>query len=59
MAEFKAALVRKGFRRVEIDEMYERAKKRLEHERYDPRGKSRRCHARAVAESFQVLISWT
>ncbi|KAF3035343.1 hypothetical protein E8E12_006774 [Didymella heteroderae] len=38
MTEFKAALVRKGFRRVDIDELYARGKERLEHERRDPRG---------------------
>ncbi|KAF3042781.1 hypothetical protein E8E11_003070 [Didymella keratinophila] len=38
MAEFKAALVRKGFWRADIDEMFERGKERLERERRDPRG---------------------
>jgi len=59
MAEFKAALVRKGFRRVDIDEMYERGKERLERERRDPRGKSKRSLAREVTEFFQALTSWT
>jgi hypothetical protein len=39
MAEFKATLVRKGFRRIHIDEMYGRARDRLETERQDPTGK--------------------
>jgi hypothetical protein len=39
MTEFKAALVRKGFRRIDIDDMYERGKERLEDERRDPTGK--------------------
>ena len=59
MAEFKAALVRKGFRRADIDEMYERGKETLECERRDPRGKSNRYFARKVAETFQALTSWT
>ncbi|KAH6621891.1 hypothetical protein C7974DRAFT_414573 [Boeremia exigua] len=39
MKEFKAALVRKGFRRMEIDTMYDRGKARLENERQYPTGK--------------------
>ncbi|KAF9697542.1 hypothetical protein EKO04_004109 [Ascochyta lentis] len=38
MTEFKTALVRRGFRRIDIDNMYERAKARLENERQDPTG---------------------
>lgn len=39
MTEFKAALVRKGFRRFDIDDMYDRAKQCLETERRQPTGK--------------------
>lgn len=39
MTEYKTALIRKGFRRVEINEMYKRAKDQLETERNDPKGK--------------------
>lgn len=39
MTEFRAAVVRKGFRRIDIDNMYERAKDRLENERRNPTGK--------------------
>lgn len=41
LTEFRAALVRKGFRRVDINIMYERAKVHLEIERQDPTGKLR------------------
>lgn len=39
MTEFRAALVRKGFRRIDINNMYGRAKERLENERQIPTGK--------------------
>lgn len=39
LAEFKATLIRKGFRRADIKERYELAKSRLEDERRDPTGK--------------------
>ncbi|UPX20143.1 uncharacterized protein EKO05_0010385 [Ascochyta rabiei] len=39
MTEFRAALVRRGFRRVDIDNLYVGAKIRLENERRDPTGK--------------------
>jgi hypothetical protein len=39
MTEYKAALVRKGFRQADIDDMYDRAKQRLETERKQPTGK--------------------
>lgn len=48
MTEFRAALVRKGFRRVDIDEIYGRGKAKLEVEQRDPRGKSIIRHARPV-----------
>jgi hypothetical protein len=38
LMEFKMALVRKGFRRVDIEAMHERAKDRLENERRYPTG---------------------
>ncbi|KAJ4331303.1 hypothetical protein N0V95_009904 [Ascochyta clinopodiicola] len=38
MAEFRAALVRRSFRRIDIDKFYAGAKVRLENERQDPTG---------------------
>ena len=38
LTEFKMALVRKGFRRIDIEAMHERAKDRLENERRNPTG---------------------
>lgn len=40
LTEFKAALIRRGFRRADINTMYEHAKTRLENERQDPTGMS-------------------
>lgn len=48
MTEFKAALIRRGFRRVDIDSNYDRAKESLETERQDPTGKSYRLYARVL-----------
>ncbi|KAF1358534.1 hypothetical protein EJ07DRAFT_179751 [Lizonia empirigonia] len=50
MTEFRGALVRKGFRRIDIDAMYERGKDRLENERQNPTGKSHLGKRRSCAK---------
>jgi hypothetical protein len=57
IAEYRFALVRRAYRRVEIDALVSKAKERLERERQDPTGEAQNLssHHHSIADQLQVL----